>query len=397
MTNESKRRTPETASKPEPPTLARVTKGPLAGFTIGVTADRRADEQMKLLTGRGADCVHGPVIKTHPVGSEDEIRSATEAVIARRPAVVVLTTGLGVRAWLEAADAIQLGDELRDALSGVDLLARGPKATGALVTAGFDVAWTAPRARYDDIVERLAAQETEGVLIAVQLDGAGAEELCERIEALGASVIRVPVYRWSLPEDTTAAERLIRSVVERRVDAVTFTAKPAVENFLEIAGFMGVLEDAVEALSTDVDSFCVGPVCAGGFDDHPTVNIFVPERHRLGAMVQQIAAKFAARGEDLELGGTRVRVQGRLVVIEGGPDGPVVAHLSDRERALLAALMERPGVVHSKRDLLRRVWLGAESDEHLVEVTVARLRQRLGSASVGIETVVRRGYRVSPS
>jgi len=397
VTNESKRRTPETASKPEPPTLARVTKGPLAGFTIGVTADRRADEQMKLLTGRGADCVHGPVIKTHPVGSEDEIRSATEAVIARRPAVVVLTTGLGVRAWLEAADAIQLGDELRDALSGVDLLARGPKATGALVTAGFDVAWTAPRARYDDIVERLAAQETEGVLIAVQLDGAGAEELCERIEALGASVIRVPVYRWSLPEDTTAAERLIRSVVERRVDAVTFTAKPAVENFLEIAGFMGVLEDAVEALSTDVDSFCVGPVCAGGFDDHPTVNIFVPERHRLGAMVQQIAAKFAARGEDLELGGTRVRVQGRLVVIEGGPDGPVVAHLSDRERALLAALMERPGVVHSKRDLLRRVWLGAESDEHLVEVTVARLRQRLGSASVGIETVVRRGYRVSPS
>ena len=127
VTNESKRRTPETTSKPEPPTLARVIKGPLAGYTIGVTADRRADEQMKLLTGRGAECVHGPVIKTHPVGSEDEIRSATEAVIAQRPAIAVLTTGLGVRGWLEAADAIQLGDELREALSGVDLLARGPE------------------------------------------------------------------------------------------------------------------------------------------------------------------------------------------------------------------------------------------------------------------------------
>ena len=397
MTNESKRRTLETTSKPGPPTLARVIKGPLAGYTIGVTADRRADEQMKLLTGRGAECLHGPVIKTHPLGSEEELRSATEAVIAQRPDIAVLTTGLGVRGWLEAADAIQLGDELRDVLGGVELLARGPKATGALVTAGFEVAWTAPRARYDDIVERLAVPETDGALIAVQLDGAGAEGLCARIEALGASVIRVPVYRWSLPEDTAAAERLIRSVVERRLDAVTFTAKPAVENFLEIAGFMGILDATVDALSTDVDSFCVGPVCAAGFDEHPTVNRFVPERHRLGAMVQQIAARFAARGDDLELGGTRVRVQGRLVVIDGGPDGQVVAHLSDRERALLAALMERPGVVHSKRDLLRRVWLGAESDEHLVEVTVARLRQRLGPAAVGIETVVRRGYRVSAS
>ncbi len=33
----------------------------------------------------------------------------------------------------------------------------GPKANGALVTAGFDVAWTAPRARYDDITDLLEA------------------------------------------------------------------------------------------------------------------------------------------------------------------------------------------------------------------------------------------------
>ena len=60
-------------------------RGPLEGYTIGVTADRRADEQMKLLAGRGAECLHGPVIKTHPVGSEDELRAATQFA-ARQPA-----------------------------------------------------------------------------------------------------------------------------------------------------------------------------------------------------------------------------------------------------------------------------------------------------------------------
>lgn len=371
--------------------------GPLDGYTIGVTADRRADEQIKLLTGRGAECLHGPVIKTHPIGSQDDLRAATERVVADAPALAVLTTGLGVRGWLEAADALHLGERLRSTLDGVELFARGPKATGALVTAGFDVAWTAPRARYDDIVDVLADRpDLVGRRIAVQLDGAGAAELCEQIERLGIDVERVPVYRWSLPEDTTAAERLLRAVVERRLDAVTFTAKPAVENFFEIAGLVGVLDDVVAALD-DIEVFCVGPVCATGFDDHPSVAVRVPDRHRLGAMVQQIATHFEARGMTLELDAdeTRMRVQGRMVVVQVGGDEPTVVHLSDRERSLLGVLLERPGAVRAKRDLLRRVWSDGETDEHLVEVTVARLRQRLGPAANLIETVVRRGYRIA--
>ena len=176
---------------------------PLAGYTIGVTADRRSDEQMKLLSGRGAECLHGPVIKTHPVGTDDAMRDATEAILDEPPDAIVLTTGLGVRSWLEAADAVQLGDRLHDLLASTALYARGPKANGALVTAGFDVEWTAPNARYDDIIDELTERGADGMRIAVQLDGAGAAGLCERIEALGATVVRIPVYRWSLPADTT--------------------------------------------------------------------------------------------------------------------------------------------------------------------------------------------------
>lgn len=364
---------------------------PLTGYTIGVTADRRSDEQIKLLAGRGAECMHGPVIKTHPVDGDDAMREATEAIADDPPDIVVLTTGLGVRSWLEAADALHLGERLRDVLDGADLYARGPKANGALVTAGFDVAWTAPRARYDDIVEALEQRDVRGADVAVQLDGAGAADLCERIEGLGATVVRIPVYRWSLPADTSAAERLIRATVDRRVDAVTFTARPAVENFFEIATHLGVLDDLDEALHTDVVPVCVGPVCATGFTDVGHEAPLVPDRHRLGAMVQLVATHFAQQGRELRLGGEPVRIQGRTVHVNGAE--PV--SLTDREGAVLFALLERPGVVLSKRELLRRVWSSGETDEHLVEVTVARLRQRLGSAAGGIETVIRRGYRAS--
>ena len=224
---------------------------------------------MKLLAGRGAECLHGPVIKTHPVGSEDETAGGDRA----RSSPIHRTSWCSRPAsacagWLEAADAIQLGDELRSparrgrtarprseghrrarhggferrldrAPGPVRRHHRSPRDAGRAVARGSPCSSTAPAPR----------------------------NCATQIEEMGADVVRVPVYRWSLPADTTDAERLIRAVVDRRVDALTFTAKPAVENFLEIAGFMGVLDDVIEALqSGDVVSFCVGPVCAVG--DH---------------------------------------------------------------------------------------------------------------------------------
>lgn len=367
-----------------------MTAAPLAGYEIGITADRRADEQIKLLASRGAQCLHGPVIKTHPYGSEEDMRVATQELVDHPPDIVVATTGVGVRSWLEAAEAIRLAEDLREVLAGTTLYARGPKATGALVTAGFDVAWTTPKAQYTEIVAELAALDVVGKRVAVQLDGAGANDLCNRVEALGATVVRVPVYRWSLPDDTGPAERLIRAAIEGRLDAITFTAKPAIENLLEIAGLVGLADQLITALSTDVAVFCVGPVCAGGFADTPTVRPLIPDRHRLGSMVQQITHYFESRSADVSLGGHKVRLQGKLALVAG-----TEAWLTDREEALLAALLENPGAVFSKRDLLRRVWNGTESDEHLVEVTVARLRKRLGPAGNGVETVMRRGYRAT--
>jgi two-component system alkaline phosphatase synthesis response regulator PhoP len=70
---------------------------------------------------------------------------------------------------------------------------------------------------------------------------------------------------------------------------------------------------------------------------------------------------------------------------------PVV--LIGRERQLLDALLTRPGVVFSKQSLLRSIWGSRETGEHVVEVTIGRLRRRLGPAASGIETVIRRGYR----
>src|SRR5262245_17269509 len=109
--------------------------GPLAGYTVGVTADRRGEEQVQLLERRGAKVLHGPTIRTLRLSEEEALRDATESVIGDPPDLVVLITGLGTRGWFDAAESLGLGEALHAALLPAAVYARGPKAAGAAMTA----------------------------------------------------------------------------------------------------------------------------------------------------------------------------------------------------------------------------------------------------------------------
>jgi uroporphyrinogen-III synthase len=387
----------ETAEKHGTGTMPTMKLGPLAGYTVGITADRRSEEQAQLLERRGARVVYGATIRTLPLGEEGVLRQATERVIAQPPDAAVLITGLGTRGWFAAAECLNLGEQLHAALGGAALYARGPKAAGAAITAGLEVAWKAPNARTLELIDRIEADRAAGVLkgnrVVVQLDGSDDRDALDRLAELGFEVVPVPVYRWKLPLDTTPAVRLVQSVADRTIDAVTFTSGPALANFFTLAddeGVTGAVLDACNAGAVDV--VCVGPVCAARARSHGVLDTVEPAHPRLGAMVQVCAARFAERSRRLQLAGHDVTVQGRLVLVDSCD--PIT--LSDRERGVLDALAERPGAVQSKAALLKAVWGGGENDEHVVEVTVGRLRQRLGSAGQAVETVVRRGYRLAP-
>ena len=85
---------------------------PLAGYTVGITAARRADELAVLLQRRGANVLQGPAIRIVPLPDDTELLAATRAVIAAPVAAVVATTGIGFRGWVEAAEGWNLGGEL---------------------------------------------------------------------------------------------------------------------------------------------------------------------------------------------------------------------------------------------------------------------------------------------
>lgn len=362
----------------------------LHGFTVGVTADRRAEEQVAMLGRLGARVVHGPVIRTLPVGDDPALRALTESLIAEPPDYLVANTGLGVRSWMGLAATWGLDGPLRRALGRTRIAARGPKAAAAVVIAGLDVWWKAESEQLSEVAERLLSEPLTGRRVALQLHGDSRQDVTRLLTGRGAEVVEVPVYRWTLPDDRGPALRLVESVSKGALDAVTFTAGPAVRNFMALADGARRGRNVLEALNSGaVSVICVGPVCAAAAAEEGIERPLYPDRWRLGPMVRLVAQELSERRRCYRVGDLEMVLQGSVVLIGGQPVG-----LTDRERAVLAKLVEQPGATISRRVLLRHVWKDPSVDPHVLETTVGRLRAKLGPSGVALETAVRRGYRL---
>ena len=365
----------------------------LQGYTIGVTADRRWEEQAGLFERRGATVQHGPSIRTLPLGSERRLRAATDAVIARRPVSLIANTGVGIRSWFSAAETWGVADELVEALRLARIYARGPKASGAVQLYGLDVEERAPTERLHDAVELALVTMRRGDVVALQLDGSGCSDETTRLRAAGLEVIELPVYAWTMPDDSSPALRLVEDVVAGKVQAVTFTAGPAIRNLLAIASERN-LDDDLRAALTDGRTVvgCVGPVCAEvaadcGLDSR---HLVVPRTWRLGPLVRAVEERLVERTLTLDVKGTTMTISGNFVTVD---DEEFV--LTDTEAQVLTVLASEPNLVHAKADLLRQVWRDEQADPHVVEAVVNRLRRRLGPPGRSINAVYRRGYTLT--
>ncbi|CAM5574002.1 uroporphyrinogen-III synthase [Streptomyces canus] len=361
--------------------------GPLAGFTVGVTAARRADELGALLQRRGAAVLHAPALRIVPLSDDSELLAATKDLIDQAPDVVIATTAIGFRGWVEAADGWGLGEALLDRLREVELLARGPKVKGSIRAAGLTEDWSPSSESMAEVLDRLLEEGVEGRRVAIQLHGEPLPGFVEALRAAGAEVVGVPVYRWMPPEDLAPMDRLLDAAVSRGLDAVTFTSAPAAASLLSRAEDRSLLPELLAALHHDVLPACVGPVTALPLQARG-VDTVSPERFRLGPLVQLLCQELPGRARSLPIGGHRVEIRGHAVLVDGALRPVPPAGMS-----LLRALSRRPGWVVSRAELLRAL-PGAGRDEHAVETAMARLRTALGAPKL-IQTVVKRGYRLA--
>ncbi|MBO0839388.1 MAG: uroporphyrinogen-III synthase [Sciscionella sp.] len=268
---------------------------PLAGFTVGVTADRRGQELVDLLRRKGSTVIHGPAMRTVPIVDNQQLRAATDDVIARPPRYVVITTGVGFRGWLDAARSWGSAAALHEVLANARILVRGPKAKGAVRAAGLIEAWSASSETVAELRRYLLAESIAGQRVVLQQHGKPLPGLASALRDAGAEVIELAVYRWAPPEDFRPLDALLDAIIAGDVHALTFTSAPAVDGMLRRAADTGRSTALTGVLRERVLLACVGSVTA-----EPLVrqgfSVIEPARARTAALVRLLVEQLPRTG-----------------------------------------------------------------------------------------------------
>ncbi|WP_144793775.1 uroporphyrinogen-III C-methyltransferase [Kocuria palustris] len=284
--------------------------GPLAGRRIAVTAHRRADDQMGALRRRGAEVLAAPSLKLVPVEEDAEVVADTRRLLAARPGLFVITTGYGFKRWWEVVEAAGLADEALEVLSRADLWVRGPKGRAAVRNLGLRDVGISPDETLPPLVELILDaydHDLSGAVVAWQENGFADRDQRERLVAAGAEAVTVTPHRWADADETGAVPELIRSVCRRDLDAVTFTSAAGAQALVSTAAAMGLGDEFAaafqpgpgagdgEADAAPVLAATVGPVTAQPLEE-AGIPALVPERFRMGAMIQQLVDALGPRG-----------------------------------------------------------------------------------------------------
>lgn len=263
---------------------------PLEGMRIAVTASRRADDQIAALERHGAHVTHAPTMRIVPVENDAQLVEETHALLAAAPATFFVTTGQGINSWLEILDE-SLRQDVLSYLASTRVICRGAKGRGAIRKWGLPDSPSSEKETSRSMVELALDIGIDDGPIGLQRHGYVPDSA---LVPLGKrDVFVVGPYRWENPPTMGPMRELIDSAIARDVDAVTFTAAPAVESLVREAEAQGKREALIDAFRSDVRVVAVGHVTAEPLKDLGLSPLF-PQRERLGAMVKAMVDEWGS-------------------------------------------------------------------------------------------------------
>lgn len=363
---------------------------PLTGCVIVITADRRKSELAGALERRGATVAYAPALSTIPNVDDAHLVAATRSLIARPPDIVVATTGVGFRGWLAAADAAGIAADLLWAIRDARLVARGPKARGAIKAAGLEADWVAESETAAELRSYLLAEGVAGLRIAVQHHGNGSDGLDEAFIAAGAEVQSLVVYGWGAPSDEMPHLEWLDRTAAGQADAVVFTSAPAAEMWIDGARRQGILEAIVQrAVDQRLCLTAVGPVTAAPLEA-AGMPVSYPTRWRLGALVRELVTHFSENAVGIPTPEGLLVMRATTAVLAGR-----VLPLTPTGLEILRVLAAARGNVVTREELVDLL-PGTQASHHAVDTAINRLREHVESRTL-VRTVVKRGYALAVS
>jgi uroporphyrinogen-III synthase len=264
-------------------------------LTVLVLESRRSREMATLVTTYGGTPVVAPALREVPIQANTPALNFAEALIRGEFDLLVLLTGVGTRALLEVVDGAGRRDAFVEALGKTKIAVRGPKPLAVIRELGIPPWVLAPEP--NTWHELLAAIDATGtslkeLKVAVQEYGTPNQDLLSGLEARGARVTPVPVYRWALPEDVEPLREAVRAVAAGMIDVVLVTTATQIVHLFQVAAAMHQ-EDALRKGFQHVVLASIGPTSSEELRQRGLMIDLEASHPKMGQLVRDAAERAA--------------------------------------------------------------------------------------------------------
>lgn len=267
------------------------------GLTVAALESRRAKEMAALISNYGGVAEVAPSMREIPLEDNPAAFAFAERLFAGQLDAVIFMTGAGTEALIQVLETRYARGQIVQALSGLFVVARGPKPLKVLRGLQIPVAVVAPEPStwreilkvWDETPQRLPLK---GSRLAIQEYGAPNQDFLHQLQERGAEILEVPIYRWGFPEDLEPLHRVLNAIVEGRARVILFTNAVQLEHLLRVASENGVEWKLREALRHCVIG-SIGPTCSAAISAAGLSVDFEPSHPKMGLLVHEAAAKAA--------------------------------------------------------------------------------------------------------
>jgi uroporphyrinogen decarboxylase len=283
------------AAKPMSPETQSDTNDLTPGFgglRVVAFESRMAVEVATMIERRSGVAIVAPAMREVPLEDNHAALDFAERLLAGEFNAVIFMTGVGTRALFAAMETRHQRPVLVQALTAITTVARGPKPIRAMRDLGFEPSIVVPEPNtWHEVLSALASRvELEGKRVAVQEYGVSNHELTAGLEARGASVTIVPVYRWTLPADRGPLRAALNAIAAGNADVAIFTSSNQVTNVIQLADAEGIGNEVKRGFARMAIG-SIGPVCSEQIRAYGLNVDFEPEHSRLGHLVKEAAAQ----------------------------------------------------------------------------------------------------------
>lgn len=256
------------------------------GLRVAAFESRNAGEMTRLIEKYGGVPFVSPSLREARFEDNPQAIDFAHRLITGEISIVIFLTGVGFRYLLETVSKHVERQRFLDALSDIVTIARGPKPAAAMKEVGLTPTHRVPEPNtWRELLTTIDVHvPIANQVVGLQEYGKPNPSLVAGLEARGAQVVRVPVYRWDLPVDLEPLQRNIRALAAGELDIVMFTSAHQIVNLLHVADSLGLAETVRRRLA-EVVVVSIGPTTSEMLRDEELPVDLEPEHSKMGTMV----------------------------------------------------------------------------------------------------------------